>query len=58
MGANAVLLLTLLTQLGSQVQAASALLSKANAEGRDVTAAELATLSASAQTAIDAAAKA
>lgn len=58
MGNNALLLLTLLTQLGSQVQAASALLSKAAAEGRDVTAEELATLSANAQTALDAAAKA
>lgn len=55
---NALTLLALLTQWGGQIQAASALLQKAAAENRDVTAEELVALSAAAQTAIDAAAKA
>lgn len=55
---NALTLLALLTQWGGQIQAASALLQKAAAENRDVTAEELVALSAAAQAAIDAAAKA
>lgn len=54
---NIAILLTLLTQLGTSVVAASDLLRKAQAEGRDITTEELATLSAGAQAALDAAAK-
>lgn len=54
---NALILLQLVTQWGGSIVAAGDVLRKAAAEGRDVTAEELAALSAQAQTAIDAAAK-
>lgn len=56
--ANALILLNLINSWGTSVLAASDLLKKAAAEGRDVTPEELAALSEQAQSAIDAAAQA